>query len=304
MRFRFAPGSLLGVVLGACLVAWTRPKVAWVHKALGEAEEISALPAPEQLDVFSLGYRAALADYLFAITLVRTGHHFKLKKNYLELPNYLDAIVHLEPDFLQVYQLSDSLLTLNTVVPPPGNYRRARTLLERGLERFPSDAELWLSAAQFLLYLAPPWLPPGEDRNEWKAAGAKAMQRACELSPSDPPPGCLSSLRTLAELGQAQAGIDALRRMLALSDDPDFRAELERRLAGLVSVTERARLEQRVLELARRHALDLPLSTRAEYQIAGPSFAANICLGSLEPTCPTSFRAASELGEDSPRPAD
>jgi len=287
---RWSGGPLLWLALGALTIGLTRPKLVLAHKALGEAEEVTALARPEQLDVFSLGYRAALADYLFATTLVRAGHHFKSKSNFLELPNYFDAIVHLDPYYLHVYLIADSLLTLNTVLPPPENYRRARTIIEQGLERFPADPELWLSAAQFMLYLAPPWLPAGEDPKEWKARGARLMQRACELSPEEPPPGCISSTKTLAALGEAQAGADALQRMLALSEDPEFRAQLEQRLASLLSVTERARLEERLVQLSRRRALDLPLATRAEYQMAGPKFAAERCLSETDAPCPTSFR--------------
>jgi tetratricopeptide (TPR) repeat protein len=283
-------GSILAIALGLGLVVSVRGRLLQSYVRLGESDDITALPGPEQLDVFSLGYRSALADYLFATTLVRAGRYFAQKRNYIELPNYLDAIVHLDPRFRAVYHYGDSLLTLNTVTPPPGNYRRARNLVERGLEQFPSDPDLWLSAAQFMLYLAPPWLPPGEDKNEWKARGAKILQRACELRPDDPPVGCVSSLKTLAELGEAEASMSALKRMLALSDDPEFRAKLETRLAELSSVTEGARITDRSRKLARTRALDLPLATRTEYQIAGPAYSGLECLADASGPCVTAFR--------------
>jgi tetratricopeptide (TPR) repeat protein len=286
-------GPWLGCVLGAALIFVARPRLLVAHRSLGEAEDVTALPKREQLDLFSLGYKAALADYLFATTLVRAGRHFVQKRNFTELGSYLRAIVHLEPYLLAVYQYADSMLTLNTVTPPPENYRQARELLELGLERFPGDADLWLSAGQFMLYVAPPWLPKNEDSVEWKARGAQVLQRACELRADDPPAGCISSLRALTGLGEAEAQINAMKRMLALSDNPEFRATLMARLAEVTSLAEGAKISGNALELSRRRMLDLPLLSNAEYQIAGPKVDLRTCMEGTADECATSFRDAS-----------
>lgn len=286
------------MLLGALGLSVSRSRLRPAFDAMGEAEDVTALPSPDQLKLFSLGYDAAVADYLFATTLVRAGRSFKGKRLFEHLDQYLNAIVSLDPYFRDVYLFADSLLTLNTVRSPPENYRQARDLLERGLERFPNDAELWLSAGQFILYLAPPWMSDKEDPREWRARGASIIQHACELSASEPSPGCLSSLRRLGEAGETEAAIASIERMLVLADDPAFRSALEARLAELVSEARARSFGERAAALARRHMFDLPLASRAAYQILGPSFDGIRCLASSSPgpECATSFR-----DQDGPR---
>lgn len=287
--------SLLCLALGAAAFSTARGALRDPYAALGEAEDLTALPDPEKLKVFSLGYEAAVADYLFANTLVRAGRAFAQKRHFEHLDRYLRAIIYLDPYYRDVYVFADSLLTLSTVKSPPENFRHARDILEVGLAHFPSDAELWLSTAQFVLYLAPPWLGEGEDPDEWRSKGAEIMQRACELSADEPPAGCISSLRRLSEAGQTEAAIASIERMLVLAEDPAFRAALSAKLAELVSEARARTFGDRTAALARRHLFDLPLASRAEYQIMGPAFSGIDCLiGSApEESCATSFRVES-----------
>ncbi len=285
--------SLLCLTLGATAFSSARGALRGPYSALGEAEDLTALPDPEKLEVFSLGYKAAVADYLFANTLVRAGRSFTQKRHFEHLDRYLRAIIYLDPYYRDVYIFADSLLTLSTVESPPENFRHARDILEVGLAHFPNDPELWLSAAQFVLYLAPPWLSEDEDKGEWRAKGAEMMQRACELSPDEPPAGCISSLRRLTDAGQTEAAIASIERMLVLAEDPTFRSVLSTKLAELVSEARARTFGDRTAALARRHLFDLPLASRAEYQIMGPAFSGMACLsGSVpEESCATSFRA-------------
>lgn len=279
-------------LLGASAFSAARARLRPSFAVLGEAEDVTALPSPDQLRLFSLGHEAAVADYLFATTLVRAGRHFTDRKVFEHLDLYLNAIVTLDPYFREVYLFADSLLTFSTVRSPPENYRQARDLLERGLEYFPNDSELWLSAGQFILYLAIPWMSEKEDPQEWRARGASIIQHACQLSLPDLPAGCLSSLRKLKESGESQAAIAAIERMLVLAEDSALRAELEARLAELVSETRARAFSDRAAGLARRHLFDLPLASRTEYQILGPAFDGSHCLAarSTGPECATSFR--------------
>lgn len=285
--------SLLSLALGATAFSSARGALRGPYAALGEAEDLTALPDPEKLKVFSLGYDAAVADYLFASTLVRAGRSFTQKRHFEHLDRYLRAIIYLDPYYRDVYLFADSLLTLSTVESPPENFRHARDILEVGLAHFPNDAELWLSAGQFVLYLAPPWLGKGEDPSEWRAQGATMMQRACELTPDEPPAGCISSLRRLSEAGETEAAIASIQRMLVLAEEPSFRAALSAKLAELVSEARARTFGDRTSSLARRHLFDLPLASRAEYQIMGPAFAGFDCLSAKAPsqTCVTSFRS-------------
>lgn len=264
------------------------------HQRVSTLEAIYALPNPEHLKLFSLGYRAALADLLFGRTLVAAGMHFSEKKVFEHLDGYLYAIVALEPRYRDVYYYADSLLTLSTVRMPAQNYRTARDLQERGRRLFPDDAQLWISSGQFMTYLAVQWLPEGEDPNEWKRTGAQVIQHACDIWPyQELPSSCLGVTSVLSRLGEREATIRSLERLIAVSDDPAVRSEATRRIEGLLGEQAREQFHRSVQQTEELRARDLPLLSRAEYQLIGPPWDPTRCSGLVdpegEPECRTSF---------------
>lgn len=289
--------DLLGlglVALSVVLVAWARPRALRAYEESNTLDEVYALPDPEQLAIFSLGYRSALADLLFGRTLVAAGLHFSERKVFEHLDGYLEAIVALEPRYRDVYYYADSLLTLSTVRMPARNYRLARDLQARGRQLFPDDADLWISSGQFMTYLAVQWLPPEEDPDEWRRAGAQVLRHACDIWPySELPASCLGVTSVLSRLGETQATIQSLERLIAVSDDPAVRAEATRRIEALLGEQERERFLRRVGELEARRTLDLPLVNRTAYQLIGPATDPVRCIGLVDPErtpgCQSSF---------------
>src|SRR5688572_8368810 len=131
--------------------------------------------------VGSLGYRAAVADALFAHVLVWYGQHLKEKVRFEFVGHYLDIVTTLDPTFREPYYYADALITLQTQAPARRDYETARRLLERGVASRPQDTELWLLAGQYLAYGAPPYLGDPAAAAEWRMAGARMLARACEL---------------------------------------------------------------------------------------------------------------------------
>ncbi|HSC85617.1 MAG TPA: hypothetical protein VLC09_00015, partial [Polyangiaceae bacterium] len=257
------PGWLLttlSVGLAAGGVVLAKPKAAAAHAELRKTEEFYALPGPQPLLVLSLGYRSALAELLFARTLVDSGIHFVERRVFAALPQYLAAVVALDPTYRDVYYYADSLLTLSTVIMPKANYRIARDLQEQGRKQFPDDAELWLSSGMYMAYLAPPHLPPNEDAKEWRVAAARVLQHGCDIWPdgTELPPTCLSASTILNRAGETAANVSALQRLLAIADDPSIRAEALARLTHVLGVAEAEKAQKRLGALSAKHEVDLP----------------------------------------------
>src|SRR5688572_1007500 len=230
-----ALAPVLLLALSALGISVARKPLVRDHQKTSTLSDVYALPNPEHLKLFSLGYRSALADLLFGRTLVAAGMHFSEKKVFEHLDGYLYAIVALEPRYRDVYYYADSLLTLSTVRMPARNYRIARDLQERGRRLFPDDAQLWISSGQFMTYLAVQWLPPEEDADEWRGAGAKVLQHACDIWPyQELPSSCLGVTSVLSRLGEREATIRSLERLIAVADDPMVRAEASRRIEALL----------------------------------------------------------------------
>jgi hypothetical protein len=261
--------------------------------------DVYPLPPPQQTVALSLGYRAALADVIFAHVLVSYGLHFQEKRRFEFVGNYLDAISELDPTFEQPYRLADTLLTLQVRSVGPENYRKARSILERGMKQFPFDSTLWDSAGQFLAYLGPGGLEDPAEQDEWRLAGARALAHAGEVVGDDEtvPYHCITAAGLLTSAGARSATSQFLERVLTVNDDPTIR-ELA---AGALDSEARDRVEERYQRFQHAWISDLPFITRGAYLSIGPTFDAAACAG-LAATCATSWRewgAASELGSAS-----
>jgi hypothetical protein len=267
---------------------------------LGKEEHVYAIPNPEHLKLFSLGYRAALADLLFGLTLVDAGTHFVERRVFWHLDAYLDAVVALEPRFRDVYYYADTMLNLSTVEMPRENLRKARDLQERGLKLFPDDPQLWMSTGMFVAYVAPQRLPSNEDVNEWKTAGVEMIQHACDVWPKTEvtPRVCISSFGLLERAGKTEAAIASLERLLAMTDDPQIRAGVLDYLARLTGERAALRRDKAAQRLDERQMADLPGLNRTKYQLLVPRTDFRACVGRNLPwamgECASSYGGRSE----------
>ncbi len=284
--------SLLIAVCAIACVGLVRTRLATAFAASAVKHDVYPLPSPEQTVVLSLGYRAALADYLFAHVLVSYGIHFQEKRRFEAVGNYLDAINELDPTFERPYRIADTLLTLQPHVVDANAYRHARAILERGMKQFPFDAALWSSAGQFMAYLGPGGLHDPAEQAEWQLAGGRALAHACELVTDDQtvPYHCIVAAGLLTRAGQQDAARQFLRRVTMTTEDPAIHQLAAAELARLGGDPEAANRRKRFEAAWGR---DLPFVSMGAELIVGPSFQPATCSG-LEATCATSWRAWGE----------
>lgn len=287
-----------GLSMLACAVTIraVQPRVSEKFAALRHESDSYALPAPEQVVVASLGYRSALADYLFAWTRVSYGLHFEEKRRFDRVGDYLETIVALDPEFRTPLRFADTMLIFQPKLVPPENYRFARDFLERGLARHPDDADLWLQSGQFTAYLAPPHLPQKESKDEWRYAGARMLARACDLMGGNKnlPYHCMTAASLFSGAGQREATIQSLERILAVSDDEEVRRRAMGFLREQVDQQAAERIQARGAKVRAIWGRQLPMMSRNIIQMMGPQFDEALCSGrrALEeaPECATSWR--------------
>lgn len=301
---RLAWAIALAAALGISVV---RPVVAARFHKLRVMADVYPLASPEQMVVASLGWRSALADAIFAHVLVSYGLHFQEKRRFEFVGDYLDTVNALDPAFREPYRFADTLLVLSPERPRLEHYEKAREILLRGLARLPYDTELWLTAGQYLAYLAPSNLPTQEMKNAWRLEGAKILSRACELASNNGnvPYLCIGAAGLLENAGEREAAIRSLERLLAVTDDP----EIERIAAGYLEkrLGDRNREQQE-----RQRALfrgvwkaDLPFVPKNRMLVLGPNTDVSRCAGpshSSELACATTWADWARLSE--PEPAD
>jgi hypothetical protein len=259
-----------------------------------ETSDVYALPEPEQVVVLSLGYRAALADYLFAHVLVWHGLHFQQKRRLDFAAEYLDAMSALDPTFRDPYYFGDTLIAIQPIKPRREDYVRARRLLERGMAARPFDTELWLSSGQFMAYVAAPWLEDPKEQAEWRLAGARRLARACELVDSNEniPYHCITAARLFEKAGEREAKINFLERFLVVNDNEELRELAEKTLALELGARSEERKALRSEEIRVAWRADLPFITLTKALVLSPAFDPADCAGGREGrACATSWAA-------------
>jgi tetratricopeptide (TPR) repeat protein len=259
--------------------------------------DIYALPSPRQAVVFSLGYRSAMAELIFAHVLVESGLHLQERRRFDTLDSYLNTVIALDPKFATPYRLADTLLTFQAGKASLKDFKQARAILERGMQELPYDQELHLTAGQFLAYLAAPRVEEFAGRGEgeqWKLAGARALARSCELIGRNEniPYHCITAAHLFDNAGERQAMQRFLERVLAVSDDESIRELAFGYLGRSLGKAESEAAQHRFNELDLIRKAEMPFIGKNRYLLLPPHYDPFVCVGYLGDTnvkCATSL---------------
>ncbi len=272
------------ILVGAAALAVgsVRAKVAGMHAHVKETADVHLLPPPQQVVALSLGYRAALADVLWAHVLVSQGLHTAARRKFDNLAELIETINALDPQFREPYMLADALIMLQVTAATPEDARRTRAIFERGLENRPLDAELWRTAGQFVTFIGPGVLRDDPATAEaWRMEGARMLARAAELGGDQGFAGwsAVAGAGILGQKGERDAAIRLLQRQLAVTEDPELRERLERQLAAYVGEAQKDAYLRRQRELVATARRALPYVSRIEIDVLGPPFDPAFCAG-------------------------
>lgn len=272
------PVSLM--VASAAAIGQVRPGLFDTVTKIRENSDTYALPPPEQMPVVSLGYRAAVADMIWASLLVTQGLRIGQKRRFEFADRYFDSIFALEPTYRNPYLMVDTILTFVVGKAKPKDAYNTRRLLEQGMRERPNDAQLFLQAGSFMAYLAPSIIPD-EEHAEWRLTGAKLMMRAGELGAADVNLQwhSLASVATLSRAGEKQAAIDFLERIFEVTEDAELRQEIIKQLWALkaeASVDKVRESDQRFDAVWRGQ---LPFVSRSMLLLLGPPTRVFSCAG-------------------------
>lgn len=292
------------------VVAVVRPPLATGFHELRVTSDVYPFPPPDPLVVASLGYRSALADGIFANVLVSYGIHFAEKRRLEFAGEYIDAVNALDPSFRDPYRYADTLVVLGPTPAREADYVKAREIFERGLENRPYDTELWNTAGQFTAYLGAAGVADA-DRPAWRLAGAKMLARACELASGNDniPYHCIAAARLFEGAGERDAAIDSLKRLLAVTDDPQVEQLALGYLGKRLSEREQSEQEQRRKAFRDAWKADLPSVSKDMMLIVGPRAQPLSCAGvdrAADDTCVASWRewGRRETAASGPAPAE
>jgi hypothetical protein len=295
-------GGMAGLLTlaAAWVISSTRGGLDAEFRRVKNESDAYLLPDVEQTYLSSLGYRSALADLIFGHVLVSYGLHFQEKRNFEHVGEYLDVINRLDPLFRDPYRYADTLLTLQPQESPSASFRKARQILERGMKALPNDQELWATSGQFMAYLAPARLPDPAEQAEFRAAGTKALMRACDLIGSNEaiPYHCITAANLLNKSGDRETATRFLERVMSVNDDPKIQELAMGYLRRVMGESVQTQVSARQERFRQAWHSDKPFVPRVEIDALGPDFDVAACAGAGRAArgCATSWAAwAAEL---------
>ncbi len=207
------------------------------HQRINFADDAYLLPPPEQLDRLSLGYKAAVADVLWADLMVSQGLRMGERRRHDLVIESLNAVNQLDPAWRDPYRLAQPLVTLQVEIAPREQITALRTVLERGLKDHPTDAELHLIAGAFIGVTAPNSYLEDEPAvaEEWRRQGAEYLARAAELAPADSNIvwQAMAGDRYLLQSNQDDRALEMYTTILATTDDTELRDTIQRKVDRL-----------------------------------------------------------------------
>ena len=282
-------------LLAMGVIAGLRAPLAGRFAQLKVKADTYLLPSADLAIVGSLGYRSALADFIFAHVLVSHGQHFQEKRLFTDAAAYLEVINALDPKFRDPYRYADTLITMQPVPIRIEYYRRARRVQERGLKELPYDQELWLTTGQFLAHIAAPRMKDSVEQDEYRRTGARYMMRACDLIGSNEniPYHCITAANLLSEEGDVEASRRFLERVLAMTEDAELREIMLNYLKRIDGEAQRQRAQRRLQQIHDIQLRDgMLFVSRTELDALGPGTDTTRCAGrDAEPsdTCASSW---------------
>ena len=124
------------LIIAAFGVSFFQGKVDKIRspKSLME-EKLIYIPSADFTKTASLGFHAALADFLWARTVVYFGEHVKTDGDYKWLYHLLDVVTTLDPENILAFRFGGNLLALEM-----NDIESSIKLLEKGIDCFAKKA--------------------------------------------------------------------------------------------------------------------------------------------------------------------
>jgi hypothetical protein len=233
--------TLLAVLLATGIVAGARADSLLRRDPRAEARELIYLPPPETARILSLGFNQVMADWYWVKGLQYFTDPFQALNKYKNLPDILDVVVGLDPDFEYAYKFGGIAIPYDTGRLHWANSEPAIDLLQRGVKRFPDNWELHFHLGFYLLNF----------RNDLPGAGEQ-FASAASISGSPPYLGRFAA-RLFSAGGEVDRALVFAQTMLASATDPTERRNLEERIENIRLEGELRRVEDAARRFHEQH---------------------------------------------------
>lgn len=258
--------ALLAIPLAAILAGQAQQRLLEMREQIPAEESLLYLPPPDRLGSMSLGYREALADFIWLRAVVFAGT-MKNGQKIDWLHRYVSTINYLSPQFRRPYLWGGVVTIYNGQEIDRAMLDQSVEIFREGLGRFPEDHELLFSLGMILYrdYQAEAKNASPEELKALKAEGAKLIRKAAAF-------GAPPLIRRLAASLEAEGSEKALQaeffqRQLLRADDEALKRLLRRKLKALMHEQKIADIEKLRSQFNQAHQDQLPYTAPALFAV-------------------------------------
>ncbi len=252
-----------------------------------ETSDVYPLPSPVYVERISLGYRDAVASILWASVLYQYGEHVGQNRRFAYATQYVQTILHLDPNFAPAYKFVSTFVTMQAVNPERPELEEVERILRVGTTQRPGDAEVWGAYASFMLYGGAQFLPKGPEREEWRKKGALAGQQATELGYTGGGDLGMSGAIVLANSGYRDLAVQQLERSYAVAPNEETREHIRQQLERMQARSAIDRLNAGITVFLTKWRSEAAFLDETTFVLVGPRPDTAACVGltGLDPRC-------------------
>jgi hypothetical protein len=263
---RLVAGLIAGLLLGAAAQPFKQAALA-DRAGWPEYEEYVALPPPKAARMLAMGQRELAADINWVRALQYRSERVA-NTEFIYLSKFIDNILALDPKFKRVYTWAAFSVTHQQGHATQKEMRMSVRYLERGIEEFPDDGELyWLAGLRYGMDLR----GDTEDKTRaYRERAATLLEQAMRKPNANPHwPTMAAELRT--RLGQKDRAIRDLREMILTTENKQARKRMLAKFGYLVdSIDVADELERAAEEFKTQWKAQLPYVPATLYVLVGP----------------------------------
>lgn len=231
-------------------------------------EDVYYLPDASWLRVLSLGYREALADFLWMKALLYYTDQIQYAGRLVHVFDYTESILGLDPDFKAAYSWISTAALYHRHRADVKYAWRVVEILKRAVSRWPDDGKLAWDLGAVLTYEIPPLLSNQTEKDSARAQGLPYLEAAARLG-EGPPWMVLSNASQLIRLGETEQAIRHLEEMYAAVRDPSTRESIRAELAALRDEQSATALAETIRQFEDARRRDYPYMDEGLYLFVG-----------------------------------
>jgi len=261
--------ALALVILLAPCAFLMRRNCASTYSRSQRYEDVYYLPPNAWLKPLALGFDSAAADLLWMRAILYFGKEMIVRGETRHIYDYIDAMLTLDPDFRAVYKWSSTAGLYHSGKITPEDGYRVVAYLERAVDRWPEDGELFWELGSVLRFELAPITDDPEEKRRLSEAAMDPLTTAARLGAGPP---WLASLNAqlLNKLGKTEQAIRHLEEMYEAVDDQNERQQIEFQLARLRSERYATAFKSAMDELQLERRENYPYLSTNLYVLVGP----------------------------------